>query len=290
MDVVTRVARIPRPGETVTAESLTAFPGGKGLNQAIAARRAGAATVFVAALGADEHGETLAQVIRAEGIDDSAVRRQEGPTGTAFVTTEASGENNIVIVAGANDALRGLTDGDRALIAAADVLVCQLEVPDSVVHQAIAVARASGTRVVLNPAPVRTVPAVVLADVDVLVVNEHEAQHLGVRDLRVRCVLTTMGAAGAELDVRGSAPVRIEARPTVAVDTTGAGDTFVGVFAADVAAGAGYEAAARRAAIAASLSVESHGAVPSIPTRADVDAAMAAPCHAAPTTEKGMPL
>jgi len=274
VDLVTRVDRIPSPGETVTAESFNLYPGGKGLNQAVAARRAGANTELIAAIGTDDNANVIATTVAAEGMDPSLLRREGDTTGTAFVTTDATGENNIVIVPGANGLLHHLTDGERELIRNADVLVCQLEVPDSVVEEAVVTAWESGTKVVLNPTPVRPVPAAILAAVDVLIVNEHEAEQLDVDSLPVPCVLTTLGSKGSTIRVRGEATVRIPARKTIAIDTTGAGDTFVGAFAAEVARGVGYEGAAQRASTAASLSVEEPGAVPSIPTRRAVDDAL----------------
>lgn len=274
VDLVYRVARIPAPGETVTAESLNVYAGGKGLNQAVAARRAGASTELVAAVGNDVHAELLIGVVTSEGMDPARLRREDGPTGLAVVTIDATGENNIVIVRGANAALRCLTNDEHDLVRASDVLVCQLEVPDSAVEDAVTTARAGGTKVVLNPTPVRAVSAAILAAVDVLIVNEHEAEQMKAPDLPVPCVLTTLGSQGAILAVRGKPAVRIPARKTIAIDTTGAGDTFVGFFAAELAAGADYETAARRATVAGSLSVEEHGAVPSIPSRYAVDYAL----------------
>lgn len=274
VDLVYRVARIPAPGETVTAVSLNLYPGGKGLNQAVAARRAGATAELVAAVGHDDHAQLLVDVVVGEGMNPALLRHEPGPTGTAVVTIDATGENNIVILPGANATLLHLTEPERELVRRSDVLICQLEVPDSVVEDAVTTAWEAGTKVVLNPTPVRAVPAAILAAVDVLIVNEHEAEQLRVTDLAVPCVLTTLGSRGAALAVRGKPTVHIAARKTIAIDTTGAGDTFVGSFAAAIAGGADYETAARRASVAGSLSVEEQGAVPSIPTRQAVDDAL----------------
>ncbi|MEY9852834.1 ribokinase [Leifsonia sp. EB41] len=274
VDLVTRVERIPAPGETVTAESFNIYAGGKGLNQAIAAQRAGAQTELIAAVGSDSYAQVLIDTVAGEGMDDTLLRREPGSTGTAFVTTDATGENNIVIVPGANGRLRRLTDAERDCIRRADVLVCQLEVPTSAVEDAVTTAWEAGTAVVLNPTPVRPVPAAILAAVDVLIVNEHEAEQLRVDELPVPCVLTTLGPKGATLRIRGERTIQVPARRTIAIDTTGAGDTFVGAFAAEIARGIGYAEAATRANVAASLSVEEEGAVPSIPTRQAVDDAL----------------
>lgn len=274
VDLVHTVARIPAPGETVTAETFERFPGGKGLNQAIAASRAGAPTSFIGAIGGDEHGAVVRQALTEAGIETGLLRQTSAPTGTAMVTLDASGENNIVILPGANALLRELSKEDTALIAATAVLVCQLEVPDSVILEAAIAARTAGAMVILNPAPVRNLPPELLDIVDVLIVNEHEAKLLNADRLRVPYMLTTLGSQGVLLVEQDADPIRIPARRTIALDTTGAGDTFVGVFAAGLAAGNSAEGAARRATVAASLSVESKGAVPSIPTRRAVDDAL----------------
>jgi ribokinase len=274
VDLVYQVDRIPSPGETVAAADLAVFPGGKGLNQAVAASRAGARTSLVAAVGRDAHSGIVLEVVAQEGIDARRVRAVSAATGTAVVTLDAKGENSIVILPGANAELTDLTDADRALISSSAVLVCQLEVPDSVIVEAVTTARAAGRTVILNPAPVRAVARRLLDLVDVLIVNEHEARQLHVDELTVPCIVTTLGPKGAVLARPGENALTIQPRRTTAIDTTGAGDTFVGTFAAEVAGGRTYEAAARRATVAASLSVERQGAVPSIPTRRAVDDAL----------------
>ncbi|MEQ1737178.1 MAG: PfkB family carbohydrate kinase, partial [Rhodoglobus sp.] len=189
-----------------------------------------------------------------------------------------SGENTIIVDSGANRLLVGLDESDAAAIASADVLALQLEIPLETVLEAAGLARATGTTVVLNAAPIRDLPAELLASLDVLVVNEHEAAHLaGDRewpDLTsdVPVVVVTLGARGALLLRRDRDDVSVPAYPVKAVDATGAGDTFCGAFAAAVAEGTDLEAALRFAVAAASLSVETPGAVPSIPLRAAIDA------------------
>jgi ribokinase len=274
VDLVYTVQRIPAPGETVTATGPSVFSGGKGLNQAVAAHRTGAETTFIAAVGRDAHAETVLATIAKEDMDSAQIRRVDAATGTAIVTLDVNGENSIVIVAGANAELTELTENDRALIRSSAVLVCQLEVPDGVITDAVITAHAAGRKVILNPAPVRAVSPELLALIDVLVVNAHEAEQLQVNALDVPCVVTTLGPNGAVLARRGHAVLGLPPRRTAVIDTTGAGDTFVGSFAAEIARGSTYEAAARRAVAAASLSVEKAGAVPSIPTRQAVDAAL----------------
>lgn len=286
LDVVYRVAAIPRAGETVLATGESRHPGGKGLNQAVAAARAGAPTAFVACIGNDAAGGDLMDVILEAGIDTSTVRRVDTPTGTALITVQDDGDNAIVVAAGANATLVGLTDVQRHAVADAAVLVAQLEVPLEVVVEAAEVARGSGTRFVLNVAPAQSLDDDVLELVDVLVANEHEAttltaepepMHSARRLLdRVPAVVVTTGASGCVVATRDQEVEHIPAAPAEVVDTTGAGDTFTGVLAAGMASGLSVAEATRRAVVAAAISVERDGAVPSIPSREQVDARLAA--------------
>ncbi|MEU6248851.1 ribokinase [Glycomyces sp. NPDC047010] len=282
LDLVYEVERIPAPGETVLSLGFGSFAGGKGNNQAVAASRAGADTRFVTALGADASGDRLAAEARDAGIT-LLDRRVDAPTGTAAIFVDRRGENSIVVESGANALLTDLTAAERDAIADADVLVLQLETPVPTVAAAVAAAKAAGTRVVLNAAPSGDVPLDVLSDVDVLVVNEHEAADLagpgdavGFLTARGCAVIVTLGAEGALVGVPGEDPVRVPSYKVNAVDTTGAGDTFVGAFAAalDGAGGAvGLEAlvaATGFATAAAALAVQRKGAVPSIPTLEEV--------------------
>ncbi|MBN9238165.1 MAG: ribokinase [Micrococcales bacterium 70-64] len=277
VDQVFRVASIPAPGETVLSHGFATALGGKGQNQAVAAARAGAAASFIAALGDDAFGASVREGLRADGIAAS-VRTVDAPTGTALIAVDDSGENTIIVEAGAN-ALLELTPDDEAAIASADVLVLQLEIPLATVARAARAARAAGTRVLLNAAPIRELPAELLADVDILVVNETEGAFLArsgdVADL-APVVIVTLGAAGAVAQERGAADVRVPAPTVTAVDATGAGDTFCGALAARIAEGAGLDECLRFAVAAASLSVQEHGAVPSIPSRSRIDAWLAA--------------
>ncbi|GAA1689887.1 ribokinase [Glycomyces endophyticus] len=280
LDLVYEVERIPAPGETVLSLGSGSFAGGKGNNQAVAAARAGSPTRFITALGRDAAGDRLAAEARAAGID-LLDRRTDAPTGTAAIFVDRRGENSIVVNSGANAELTDLTAAERAAIAAADVLVLQLETPVDTVAEAAAAAKAAGTRVVLNAAPSGAVPHAVLREVDVLVVNEHEAAELAGPDdpmtalTGLGCaVIITLGAAGALVGVPGEAPVTVPSHTVDAVDTTGAGDTFVGAFAAALD-GEGLDAlvaATGFATAAAALAVQRKGAVPSIPTLEEVRA------------------
>ena len=281
LDLVYSVDRIPAPGETVLATGQSRHAGGKGLNQAVAAARAGARTVFVGALGDDDAAAGLRSTMAAAGIDAGLVRTVHEPTGTALITVQADGDNTIVVAAGANGTVDALDPAERQAVAAAAVLVAQLELPVTAVAGAAAVARESQTTVVLNAAPAQPLADDLLRLVDVLLVNEHEMLVLtGSDDPReaaaslldlVPAVVVTLGPRGASVLTRDEGFTSLPAPVVSVVDTTGAGDTFTGVLAAGLAAGGSLVDSATRAVLAASISTESHGAVPSIPTAADVD-------------------
>jgi len=301
LDLVYRVERIPSPGETVLAVGSDSAPGGKGNNQVIAAARAGARATFVAALGRDAAAERLIASLEDAGVD-LRIRRVDEPTGTAIITVDDSAENAIVVDSGANRMLDGLDDSEREVVATADVLLLQLETPLATVTEAAAVAHASATTVVLNAAPIQSLSAAFLADVDVLVVNEHEAAHLAAEltgeavheasgeDLAAilsrlgLAVIVTLGADGAVVRVPDEPPAHVAGRVVDAVDTTGAGDTFCGALVAELdrrRSTNGSTGSARPdlgtlvrsaefATIAAAISVQRAGAVPSIPTLEEI--------------------
>jgi ribokinase len=273
LDTVHTVTDLPRPGQTVASLGTATFPGGKGLNQAIAAARAGVPTSLVAAVGDDEGARVTLAALADAGVDLRGVRRCHLRSGAATVVVDGEGNNVIVVDAGANAWLRHLTGEDEAAIRASAAVLCQFELPVGVVLEAAAASRRSGATFVLNPSPVRPIPPELLRLVDVLVVNEREGRQLGVGSLAVETVVTTLGERGVHLR-RGTVEVSLPARPATAVDTTGAGDTFTGVFAAELVLGATVEDAARRAVVAASLAVERSGASTSIPCRSEVDVAL----------------
>ena len=292
-DIVARVDRIPGPGETVLASTLVRTGGGKGANQAVAARRAGGASVaFVGTVGNDPDGEMLRQALVADGIDVSGLSQADGPSGTALISVDDAAENTIVVVPGANAVPTSLTAAQRVLVAAATVLLTQLEVSTALVQDAAA-ARNSQAWHLLNAAPSApfvTDGAALLNSVDVLIVNEHEAlDAAGVADLdtavtslalRVRALVVTLGRNGS-LVVCGDERAEVPAFTVDPVDTTGAGDTFCGVFAASIASSgrspenvdvALLTHAARAGAAAAALAVTRAGAQDAVPTASDVAA------------------
>jgi len=283
-DIVVEAPRHPRPGETVVGTTLRTHPGGKGANQAVAAARAGAAATLVGCVGDDAAGRDLLAVIQAAGVDCSAVRVISGvPTGTGFITL-AAGENAIVAFLGAN-AHVGPELAARAESLPGDVCVAQLETPVETTLNAFRRARAVGAAIVFNPAPADDVPDALLALADILVVNEHEfASIFGVQvesclpadgtpvpvTRRFRgSVIATRGADGV-LIWNGGSPVLIPGHPVAAVDSTGAGDCFVGYLAAGLAGGLSLERAARRGNRAAAISVTRRGAMSSIPSAAEL--------------------
>jgi len=279
VDQVFSVERIPQPGETVMSTGLAIVRGGKGQNQAVAAARAGATTTFVAARGTDSFGDLTETGLREDGIDVTHLRTVDAPTGTALIAVDRGGENSIIVEGGANSHLVDLTEDEKTAITAASVLLLQLEVPLETVVAAARAAASTSTITVLNAAPIRDLPDELLRDLNILVVNEHEAAHLlaarpgTITDL-VPTVVQTLGAAGAVLYRRGEPDVSVPAPTVTAVDATGAGDTFCGAFAAALAEGQDAVSALRFAVTAGSLSVQAHGAVPSIPLRAAIDAAL----------------
>jgi ribokinase len=281
IDQVLRVERIPSPGETVLSHGLSTALGGKGQNQAVAAARAGVPTTFIGAVGADGFGDMVRAGLSCDSIDATRLKTSDKPTGTALIAVDGAGENTIIVEAGANEDVVSLSNEDAAAISAASALVMQLEIPRATVVEAARIARAAGTKVILNAAPIQGLPRELLDTVDVLIVNEHEAaelardnglapelEGLGERLLAlIPTVIVTLGSKGASLHRAGSEPLLVPAHVVSAVDATGAGDTFCGAFAAGLVEGMTADDALRFAGAAASISVETHGAVPSIPYR-----------------------
>jgi ribokinase len=260
VDLVLPVPSLPRPGETVLGAEVRRMAGGKGGNQAVALARLGASVRFVSAVGDDPDGAwSLAQLV-AEGVDVSGVATVAAPTGLAVVAVDAAGENSIVVAPGANAHVVAPAALD------ADVLLLSLEVPLETVAAAAAAATAP---VVLNAAPAQVLPASLLGDVDVLVVNEAEWEALD----RVRhgAVVVTLGARGC-LVLEGSSEVHVAAVPVEVVDTTGAGDCFAAALAYGVAQGWALPEAARFGCRAAALSVRAAGARAGLPRLGDVQA------------------
>ena len=287
MDLVVRVPRFAGPGETMLGDGFARHPGGKGANQAVAACRMGAQVSLVGCLGDDDWGSELRGVLAAEGIDISKVRTCErASTGVGFVTVVPEGENIIVVAAGAS-AMLTADDVDEAsgLIADADVLILQAEVPVEANERAIELAKKANTAILFNAAPAEGLSPDVLRDVDVLVVNTAEAralvgdeeQEVAPKGLARRLasygpdrVVITLGREGA-LHFNGQSIDTYDAFQVDCVDTTAAGDAFVGALAALRAEGARLKDAVRYACATGALVTTSQGAIPSLPQREAVE-------------------
>lgn len=288
-DLVVGVERMPEPGETVLGTSLERHPGGKGLNQAVAAARLGATVAMVGAVGSDEAGAWLRDVAATEGIDTAHITTVDGPSGTAFIEVDDRGQNRIVVIPGANDVLDAehVAHAIRELAArhGAAVVLMQGEIPLPAIDAALRVGNEVGATTILNPAPVREYPMLGLADI--VVPNEHEAAQItGLEttttvdateaartlvDRGARTAVITRGARGS-LWSTGSAGGTVGAFRVVAIDTVAAGDAFCGGLAAAIAQGASLTDAMRRASAAGALAASRVGAVPSLPTLEELEA------------------
>ncbi|MFE0755149.1 ribokinase [Inquilinus sp. NPDC058860] len=293
MDLVMAVAALPRPGETVLCDGYVTKPGGKGSNQAVAAARAGAKVAMAGAVGDDGFGQVMRATLASEGIDTALLATSDRPTGVAYICVDARAENFIAVGSGANLAVRADQVPDDRLTPDT-LLVLQMELPPEQNWALLQRARARGCRAILNVAPAAPVPEAALRDLDLLVVNEHEAlaiagglgldatspraaaQALSGR-MSLTCVVTLGGkgaiAVGPDLGDWG-AGFAVPALPIQPVDTTGAGDTFTGVLAAGLDAGLPLDQALRRASTGAALACLALGAQESMPTAAAIDAAL----------------
>ncbi|WBB61153.1 ribokinase [Streptomyces sp. WMMC500] len=281
MDLVAFAATAPLRGETVSGREFRTVPGGKGANQAVAAARAGGAVTMIGAVGSDAFGGELRAALDGAGVDTAGLRTAPGASGTAHIVVDDDGGNSIVVVPGANGTVTGLAAGDEERIAAAGTLLLQLELPMAGVVAAAESARGRGVRTVLTPAPARELPGRLLAGTDLLVPNEHEAAALTGRSdpheaaaallERVPEVVITLGGAGSLYAARDRDPVTVPALPVRAVDTTAAGDTYVGALCVAYAEGRPMPAAMAWAAAAAALAVQRPGASSSMPARAEID-------------------
>jgi ribokinase len=303
MDLVARVPAIARPGETVLSRRADSFFGGKGANQAVAAARAAESNISVAmagAIGGDAFGETCRSNLRENGVDVRGVRLVAEPTGCAFITVDASGENAITVASGANMSVRA-SDLDDGALTTASVVVLQMEVP---LEESLAVARRAkeaDIKIVWNFAPApddgdRGLIGDALTATDILVVNEHEAlatasvagiEHVSTyegaasalaREFGLTCIVTA-GSLGAFAMLPDNARLHVPTNAVAPVDTTGAGDTFVGVLAVGLAEDMSLEDAMAQACVAASLSCLKPGAQGGMPKRNEIQAALASYTH-----------
>lgn len=290
MDYTVSVPHLPAEGETVTGGSFYVSHGGKGANQAVAARRLGGDVRFVGCVGQDPQGDQVVDQMAAEGIPTDGVIRTEAATGVALIMVDREGRNQIAVASGANlELLPDLAKMHASLMPWAKVLLLQLEIPVPSVQWALATAREHGVLSILNPAPAQPLPDTLLSLVDCLTPNSNEAeiltgiavkgpdsasqaaQHLLARG--VRRVIVTLGAQGA-LCCDGKSALHFPAFPVDAVDTTGAGDAFNGALAVGLAVGGTWEEALPLANAAAALACTKRGAQTSFPRRAEVEAFM----------------
>ena len=267
LDFVATGRALPAPGETVTGAILARHPGGKGANQALAAQRLGADVKLVARVGADSLADEALRLLNAEGVDLAACAIDaDAATGVALIAVAANGENQIVVAPGANATFTP----ERLIQASSGALICQLELPLETVAKAVA--EASGF-VCLNLAPAAAMPAETLARADLIVVNETEAAFYGeALHALPGLIAVTWGAKGAGLYRGGQQIAAAAPPPLVALDTTGAGDAFVGAITLALLEGQAPEAALKFACAAGALAATRAGAQPSLPTRAEVDA------------------
>jgi ribokinase len=291
LDFIAQVARLPQRGETLPGSEFVTLPGGKGANQACAVGRLGRhnTATMIGCVGQDVYGQQLLESLRACGVDDRYVRvTPEAATGVALILVEESGQNQIVVVPGANDCLRPADVTEALTALGGSHLLLQLETPLATVMAAAEHARSLGMTVILDPAPARETPAALLRNVDILTPNESEAlalvdaagAHIELADaydvarkllaLGPQRVVLKLGAQGAFL-ADGEHARHFPARPVEAKDTTAAGDCFNGALATALAEGMTLDAAIDFANVAASIAITRIGAQASLPTRAEVE-------------------
>jgi ribokinase len=279
VDVLVPVPHLPVPGETVLGADYRIAPGGKGANQALAARRAGAAVTMAGAVGNDAFAAIGLDLLRRDEVDLSLVATVERPTACAVIAVDPAGENLIAVASSANLLPRAAQVPDR-LLGPDTVLVLQREVPDVENAALIHRARARGARIILSLAPAGPIAPARLEDIDVLIANVGEAATLGGdapdigRRLR-QALVVTRGAEGATAFLADGGEITVPALAIEPVDTTGAGDTFAGVLAAGIDDGLALDQSLRRASAAAALACLALGAQQAMPERAAIDAAAA---------------
>jgi ribokinase len=270
LDLVASVSRLPRPGETLTGAELQYIPGGKGANQAVAAARLGAEVRFVGAIGEDDFGRRAVSELRAAGVDLTGLQVVQAPTGIALILVDDGGENQIVVMPGANHALAPA----GVEVGAPDALVCQLEIQDGAIEAGLR--RTPDAFFCLNAAPARAVPSAVLERADLIVANSLELEALGSSPMGALFAVT-LGAEGALLLEDGEEVARAVPPSVDAVDGTAAGDAFTACLVVSLLEGRDREDALRRACAAGAIAASRPGAQPSLPTAAEVDEILAAP-------------
>lgn len=284
-DLVVRAPRFPQPGETISGEDLRVIPGGKGANQAVAAARLGAKVSMLGRVGKDNFGDFLLDNLKQNNVESTLVQRDDSSTGTAIIVVDSNGQNSIVLSAGANGNV-AIADVNNVSYTNYKLLLLQLEIPLPTVLCAAQRAHESGTRIILNPAPAKTLPDELISLADFIIPNETELSLLtgnetndaaltetAARMLLARgskTVVVTLGSNGALL-VNTETSTHVDTYPVKVVDTTAAGDAFIGGFAVSLLQNKSLEESVRFGCACGALAVTKFGAQPSLPTREEVD-------------------
>lgn len=289
-DLVVRTPRFPQPGETISGEDLQVIPGGKGANQAVAAARLGANVSLLGRVGKDNFGNFLLDNLKQNSVDTASIQRDDSSTGTAIIVVDADGQNSIVLSAGANGKV-SVEDINDASFTNYQLLLLQLEIPIPTVLRAAQRAHESGTRVILNPAPAKILPEELISLADFIIPNETELSLLTGNDVKdmgsieqaartvlqrgTKNVIVTLGSKGA-LIVDKETSKHVDSFPVKVVDTTAAGDAFIGGFATALLQNKPLEESVRFGCACGALAVTKFGAQPSLPTKEEVASLLSA--------------
>src|SRR5918993_1631614 len=282
-DLVVRAPRFPQPGETISGEDLQVIPGGKGANQAVAAARLGSSVSMLGRVGKDNFGDLLLNNLKSNNVDLQLIQRDDSSTGTAIIIVDSNGQNSIVLSAGANGKV---TSADIASVLDHKLLLLQLEIPLETVLSAAQRAHENGLRVILNPAPAQQIPAALIALADFIIPNETELSlltDLPVSDINsteeaarklldqgAQNVIVTLGSKGALIVTRAQV-THVDTYEVDVVDTTAAGDAFIGGFSTALLQDRSLEESVRYGCACGALATTKLGAQPSLPTKEDVE-------------------